>query len=90
MIFENSFLQARHRKLYWGIGPSRIGGQSDSGGLPLLALAAKVRPRYRFKARRRDRLLADLTHSVGVLFDPSERFFDRSEKTTISSVQLNL
>ena len=60
------------------------------GGLPLLALAAEVRPRYRFEARLRNRLLTEHACAIRALFDPSERLFDRSEKTTISSVQLNL
>jgi hypothetical protein len=33
---------------------------------------------------------ARFAHSVGALLDPNERLFDRSEKTTIGSVQLNL
>lgn len=60
------------------------------GGLPLLALAAEVRPRHRFKARLRDRLRADRTDAIRARPDPGERLFDRSQKTTVAFMQANL
>jgi Thiamine pyrophosphate enzyme, C-terminal TPP binding domain len=55
-----------------------------------LALTTEMRPRHCFQPSLRDRLLADFTHTVGTLFDPSQRLFDCPRQTPISSVQTNL
>ena len=64
--------------------PIPVGGSkailplSSGGVLAFFAFAAVPRPGHRFQTSLRDRLLADLTHPVGTLLDPSECLFDCS------------
>jgi len=51
---------------------------SGGGVLTFFAFAAVACPWHRFQTSLRDRLLADLTHPVGTLTDPSDCLFDCS------------
>ena len=55
-----------------------------------LAVTAEVRPRHRFQARFRDRLLAGLTRAEGAPVDPSQGIFNRARKATVGLVQVDL
>ena len=72
------------------ITSSEIARPAESGGLPLLTLAAKVRPRYRFEARLRDRLLTGNAYAIRTLSHASERLFNRFQETPLALVQVDL
>jgi hypothetical protein len=58
--------------------------------LEFLASTAKVRPRHCFQTSLRNGPLADLTHPVSTLLDPSQGLIDRPRQTSISPVQTDL
>lgn len=69
---------------------ARLAHKLPSTALSLLALAAEARPGHRFEAGFGDGIPTGRARSVGALSDPSERLFDRSRETPVSSMQLYL
>jgi hypothetical protein len=88
--FRKLFFAGPTQKIVLGHGSLPIAGRPISGGLSFLALEAEVRPRHRFDARLRDRLLTDRACAERSLSDPIERLFDRLQETTVALMQANL